>query len=64
MPGAYYTFTAGPVQFFAIDTQSVALASGSASGSIGRSGRSQARWKIVYGHHPIDSDGNYEDRPI
>ena len=26
MPAAYYTFTAGPVQFFAIDTQSVAVA--------------------------------------
>ena len=25
--------------------------------------RSQARWKVVYGHHPIFSGGAYEDRP-
>ena len=25
--------------------------------------RSQARWKVVYGHHPIDPGGAYEDRP-
>ena len=41
MPAAYYTFTAGPVQFFAIDTQSVALAVSSATGSIGRSARAR-----------------------
>jgi hypothetical protein len=70
LPKPYYTFTAGPVQFFALDTNPIenrerepaheeqlawlerALAA------------SSARWKVVYGHHPIYStgpDGNTEE---
>ena len=59
MPAAYYTFTAGAAQFFALDTDVIseaqllwlqeALAA------------SRARWKIVYGHHPIYSHGQHED---
>jgi tartrate-resistant acid phosphatase type 5 len=63
MPAAYYTFTAGPVQFFAIDTQSVAVAQQQRDWLDREIGKSQAKWKVVYGHHPIYSDGNYEDRP-
>ena len=63
MPAAYYTFTAGPVQFFAIDTQSVAIARQQRDWLDREIGKSQAKWKVVYGHHPIYSDGNYEDRP-
>jgi tartrate-resistant acid phosphatase type 5 len=63
MPAAYYTFTAGPVQFFALDTQSVALAQKQREWLDRELGKSQARWKVVYGHHPIYSVGNYEDRP-
>jgi hypothetical protein len=63
MPAAYYTFTAGPVQFFALDTQSVALAQKQRDWLDRELSNSQARWKIVYGHHPIYSDGNYDDRP-
>jgi len=63
MPAAYYTFTAGPVQFFALDTQTVALAQKQRDWLDRELGRSQARWKVVYGHHPIYSVGNYEDRP-
>jgi tartrate-resistant acid phosphatase type 5 len=63
MPSSYYTFTAGPVQFFALDTQSVALAQKQRDWLDLELGRSQARWKVVYGHHPIYSVGNYEDRP-
>jgi len=63
MPAAYYTFTAGPVQFFALDTQSVALAQKQREWLDRELSASQAKWKIVYGHHPIYSDGNYEDRP-
>jgi tartrate-resistant acid phosphatase type 5 len=63
MPAAYYTFTAGPVQFFALDTQSVALAQKQLEWLDRELTISQARWKVVYGHHPIYSDGNYEDRP-
>jgi tartrate-resistant acid phosphatase type 5 len=50
-PSPYYTFTAGPAQFFAVDTTEIseeevlwldrAIAA------------STAKWKIVYGHHPI-----------
>ena len=63
MPSAYYTFTAGPVQFFALDTQSVALSEKQLRWLDGELSRSQARWKVVYGHHPIYSGGAYEDRP-
>jgi hypothetical protein len=63
MPAAYYTFTAGPVQFFALDTQTVALAQKQREWLDRELSRSTARWKIVYGHHPIYSDGNYDDRP-
>jgi tartrate-resistant acid phosphatase type 5 len=63
MPATYYTFTAGPLQFFALDTQSVALAQNQREWLDRELTRSQARWKVVYGHHPIYSDGNYEDRP-
>jgi tartrate-resistant acid phosphatase type 5 len=59
MPAAYYTFTAGDAQFFALDTDIIsekqllwlkeALQA------------SQARWKVVYGHHPIHSEGQHED---
>ena len=63
MPSTYYTFTAGPVQFFALDTQSVALSEKQLRWLDGELARSQARWKVVYGHHPIYSGGAYEDRP-
>ncbi len=60
LPRHYYTFTAGPVDFFALDTDPIerkksprdqlqwlekALAA------------SSAPWKVVYGHHPIYSTG-------
>ncbi len=63
MPASYYTFTAGAVQFFAIDTQSVALSDKQLQWLDRAIASSQARWKIVYGHHPIYSGGAYEDRP-
>jgi tartrate-resistant acid phosphatase type 5 len=63
MPASYYTFTAGPVQFFALDTQSVALSDKQLQWLDTELARSTARWKVVYGHHPIYSGGNYEDRP-
>jgi tartrate-resistant acid phosphatase type 5 len=63
MPSSYYTFSAGPVQFFALDTQTVALSERQLRWLDAELSRSQARWKIVYGHHPIYSGGAYEDRP-
>jgi hypothetical protein len=63
MPASYYTFTAGAVQFFALDTQSVALSEKQLAWLDRELSQSRAPWKIVYGHHPIYSGGNYEERP-
>jgi len=59
MPAAYYTFEAGPVQFFALDTDMISEAqlrwlTEALDGS-------RATWKVVYGHHPIYSEGQHED---
>jgi len=62
MPSPYYTFTAGPVQFFALDTNEVSeaqlfwLKDGLT--------HSKALWKVVYGHHPIYSAGAHKDNPV
>lgn len=63
MPALYYTFTAGPVQFFALDTQTIGLSENQRQWLATELKRSEAPWKVVYGHHPIFSGGNYEDRP-
>ena len=63
MPASYYTFTAGPVQFFALDTQSIAASEKQVAWLDGEIARSRATWKVVYGHHPVYSAGNYQDRP-
>ena len=61
MPAARYTFVAGPIQFFAVDTNLVSRAQ---LDWLDRElGRSTARWKIVYGHHPIFSYGAHGDEP-
>jgi 3',5'-cyclic AMP phosphodiesterase CpdA len=59
MPAPYYSFTAGPAQFFALDTNDFSAAQAlwldeALAGS-------RARWKIVYGHHPIYSSGRHGD---
>jgi hypothetical protein len=59
MPATYYTFTAGPVQFFALDTNEVPEAQ--LIWLKGEIAKSQAQWKIVYGHHPIYSAGAHSD---
>ena len=53
MPSPYYTFTAGPVQFFAIDTQEMSEAQ--LMWLDEEIGKSRARWKVVYGHFHIYS---------
>jgi hypothetical protein len=63
MPAPYYTFTAGPVQFFALDTQSVVASEKQIEWLDREISNSKAVWKVVYGHHPIYSAGNYPDRP-
>jgi tartrate-resistant acid phosphatase type 5 len=50
-PSPYYTFTGGPVQFFAVDTTDISEEQVMWLDSAIRS--STARWKVVYGHHPI-----------
>jgi len=51
IPAPYYTFTAGPVQFFAVDTDEIS----EAQAAWLREGleKSGATWKVVYGHHPV-----------
>ncbi len=57
MPALYYSFTAGPAQFFALATQ--AMSSTQLHWLKQELERSTARWKIVYGHHPVYSHGTY-----
>jgi hypothetical protein len=59
MPSPYYTFTAGQVQFFALDTNEVSEAQLVWLDEAIK--RSSARWKIAYGHHPIYNDGAHGD---
>jgi hypothetical protein len=50
-PAPYYTFTAGPVQFFAVDTTE--LSEAEVLWLDHAIAASTSRWKVVYGHHPI-----------
>ncbi|MCP4216322.1 MAG: hypothetical protein GY765_16860 [bacterium] len=69
MPSFYYTFTvpysqSAGVQFFALDTNPIATWK-----DVDRQlqwledelGKSTARWKIVFGHHPVYSNGKHGD---
>jgi tartrate-resistant acid phosphatase type 5 len=50
-PSPYYSFTAGPAQFFAVDTSEISEAE---VVWLDRAiAASAAKWKVVYGHHPI-----------
>jgi tartrate-resistant acid phosphatase type 5 len=53
MPSPYYTFTAGSVQFFAIDT--VEINEAELQWLDRELSKSQAPWRIVYGHYHIFS---------
>lgn len=64
LPQHYYTFTAGTAQFFALDTQRLVSRRGDAQQLQWLDlalERSRARWKIIYGHHPILSNGDHGD---
>lgn len=52
-PAPYYTYTAGAVQFFAIDT--VRLSDDQLTWLDDALAKSTARWKVVYGHYQIYS---------
>lgn len=61
MPSRYYTFSAGPVQFFAMDTNKGRLNGEQLAWLEGELRKSTAAWKVVYGHHPFKSDGEHGD---
>lgn len=68
LPAPFYTFTVGPVQFFAIDTDPIRRRSRSSTEAqkqwLDRElANSQSPWKVVYGHHPIYSNGQHGDTP-
>lgn len=62
MPALYYSFRAGPAQFFALATH--AMSETQLVWLDRELARSTARWKIVYGHHPIYSYGVHGDTPL
>ena len=58
MPSTYYTYTAGPVQFFAIDTEEMsdtARYQRQVAWLDAELAKSKARWKVVYGHYQMYS---------
>jgi hypothetical protein len=59
MPAPYYTFTAGPIQFFALDTQEVSAKQ--LRWLDEQLQKSQSPWKVAFAHHPIFSDGYHGD---
>ena len=61
LPALYYTYTAGPAQFFAINTN--ALTERQLTWLRKELARSTAKWKIVYGHFPVYEQTNYTVEP-
>ena len=61
MPAPFYTFRAGPAQFFALDTDKGHLDAAQLSWLAEELKKSDAVWKVVYGHHPLKSDGEHGD---
>ena len=59
MPAPYYTFVAGPIQFFALDTTE--MSQKQLKWFEEELQRSQSTWKVVYAHHTIFSDGYHGD---
>ena len=62
MPSPYYTFTAGPVQFFALDTNRISEAQLIWLKDV--LSKSQAKWKVAYGHHHIYSATRGDNRTL
>lgn len=57
LPAFYYSYVAGPAQFFALNTN--ALTEKLLSWLRSELARSTAPWKIVYGHHPVFEQTDY-----
>jgi tartrate-resistant acid phosphatase type 5 len=67
MPATHYTFTAGPVQFFAIDTIELSdslLPNIELAWLDAEIAKSHARWKVVYGHYQIYSATRGDERNL
>ncbi|MCC5658807.1 metallophosphoesterase [Nostoc sp. XA010] len=63
MKGRYYTFKRNQVQFFALDTNSNADWKNQLPWLEKELSLSKAPWKVVFGHHPIYSSGQYGSNP-
>lgn len=63
MKGRYYTFRQKSVQFFALETNPGADWKRQFAWFEQELSRSDAPWKIVFGHHPIYSSGYYGNSP-
>ena len=61
MPSLYYSFTAGPVEFFAVNTE--VLTENQLLWLKRALQESKATWKIVYGHHPVYAASRTERDP-
>ncbi|HEX7183901.1 MAG TPA: metallophosphoesterase [Thermoanaerobaculia bacterium] len=63
LPRPYYTFVAGPVQFFAVDTDPIEKLRSSVDEQMswldGALATSRAPWKVVFGHHPVYTNGEH-----
>ncbi|MEM9542878.1 MAG: metallophosphoesterase [Cyanobacteria bacterium P01_E01_bin.42] len=59
MAGHYYTFSEKNIQFFALDTNDKADWDNQLIWLENELARSQADWKIVFGHHQVYSSGRY-----
>jgi acid phosphatase len=59
MQGRYYTFRRDPVQFFALDTNVNADWKTQLPWLEQELSRSDAPWKVVFGHHPVYTSGLY-----
>jgi tartrate-resistant acid phosphatase type 5 len=62
MPSKYYTFTHADAQFFALDT--TRFDAKQLRWLETELARSTALWKVVYGHHPLRSDGVHGDTTL
>ncbi len=63
MAGRFYTFSEKFVQFFALDTNGNAAWNEQLAWLERELKQSNARWKIVFGHHPIYASGVYGSNP-
>jgi acid phosphatase len=63
MPSRYYTFQQNGVQFFALDTNGNANWAAQLPWLEQELQKSTARWKIVFGHHPVYASGVYGPNP-